>query len=81
MLPKPLPQNMSHDKRLSMQSWRESILTKVRNRINENFHPPKRDIEGSCSVTEIPLGLGISEKDYHSTLSLSKDNDYGLHLT
>ena len=58
MLPKPLPQNMSHDKRLSMQSCRESILTKVRNRINGYFHPPTRDIEDSCSVTEILLGLG-----------------------
>ena len=63
-----------------MHSWVESVLTKVRNHINENLHLATCDVEDSCSVTEILLRLGISEKDYYSVLSKWKANDYGLHF-
>ena len=66
---------------------RNNILKKVKNYIDNELNPSKKNFldstKGDCeeltSNDEILTSLEISKHDYEETLSISDDNDFDIH--
>ena len=84
----PLPSNMSECEKQKILETRHSILNKVKDYIDCNLNPRKRniidpskdDFDSPLSVKEILDQLNITEEQYYYALSISKDTDFQLHL-
>ena len=88
IIAKPLPSDLNDDEKNEILVWRENILSKAKNYIDNHLFPAKRNIvdpsqdnfEQPPTIPEILSELEIEEDDYYRALSISKDNDYELHL-
>ena len=80
IIAKPISSYLSNDEKGSIIAKRSSILSQVRNYINNNLNPNKSSYEGDKSITEILGGLEISETDYYESLAISTSSDFEIHL-
>ena len=84
----PLLKEIPVDERAHIIEWRKLLLTKVKQYIDTNLDPRKKNIlkpqcdnfEGVPSIDNILLELDISKDDYYKALSISDDNDFQIHL-
>ena len=84
----PLPSDLSDEMKNSILSERERILLKVKEYIDKNLDPKKRnilnptkdDFEKVPEISEILAELSVTEKEYYSALSISSDSDFQIHL-
>ena len=88
IIAKPLSSDLNSNEKDDLLVWRENILSKVKDYIDTNLSPVKRNIidptkdnfEEPPTISQILSELEIDEEDYYRALSVSKDNDYELHL-
>ncbi|XP_066926174.1 uncharacterized protein [Clytia hemisphaerica] len=84
----PLPQELPHEQKETILALRKEILTKVRNYINDNLNPSKRnfldpDAENYNPVPTIDgvlAELDIPKNDYEYALFVSEDEDFHIYL-
>ena len=84
----PLLKEIPVGERAHIIEWHKLLLTKVKQYIDTNLDPRKKNIlkpqcdnfEGVPSIDNILLELDISKDDYYKALSISDDNDFQIHL-
>ena len=88
IISKPLEPHLSKDEKQEILIWRKMLLKKVKNYIDNFLNPEKVNIidprkdnfQEPPSIIEILNQLDILEDDYYKALSISKDDDFELHL-
>ena len=83
----PLADSVPPDVKLQKMQQRNNILKKVKNYIDNELNPSKKnfldstkeDYEELKSIDEILASLEISKHDYEEALSISDDNDFQIH--
>ena len=81
----PLQDHLSEDVKSNKQ---ERVLSKVKEYIDNNLHPRKRNIfnpykkfyEEVPSIKEIIEKLDISQEEYYSTLEVSCNSEFQIHI-
>ena len=84
----PLSDDLPEDEMEKILHERKEILGKVKGYIDEYLYPRKHNIidperenfEQPDTIPQILSKLGITEKEYYSALSISKDSDFEIHL-
>ena len=84
LLPDDLPEQVKNN----ICNEREHVFSKVRQYIDTNLDlrkqnvmkPLKADFEELLSIRNIFAGLGITEKEYYSALTISIDTDFQIHI-
>ena len=85
---KPLPSGMPESIKHSVLVKRKEILSRVKDYINTNINPAKVNFYDSSkdtfvklkSISEVLEELGINEVEYESTLKISDDQGFQIHL-
>ena len=83
----PLSRDLPVDQRTHIIEQRKLLLSKVKEYIDTNLDPRKRNIlnpynehfEELSSIKEILQELDISEEDYYKALAVSDDSDFQIH--
>ena len=85
----PLQEDLPEDVRNSILNERERILTKVKQYIDSNLGPRRKNIlnpfkenfeEAYRSIQNILMKLNITEEEYYNALSISSDSDFQIHI-
>ena len=84
----PLPEDLPENQRNAILNERERILSIVKQYIDSNLDPKKRNIlnpskenfEEVPSIENILSELGITKEDYYNALSISCDSDFQIHI-
>ena len=87
IIAQPLADSVPPDVKLQKMQQRNNILKKVKNYIDNELNPSKKnfldstkeDYEELKSIDEILASLEISKHDYEEALSISDDNDFQIH--
>ena len=87
IIAQPLADSVPPDVKLQKMQQRNNILKKVKNYIDNELNPSKKnfldstkeDYEELKSIDEILASLEISKHDYEEALSISDDNDFHTH--
>ena len=84
----PLQDDLPEDVRNSILNERERILTKVKQYIDSNLDPRRKNIlnpfkenfEEVPSIQNILMKLNITEEEYYNALSISTDSEFQIHI-
>ena len=84
----PLPEDLPENQRNAILNERERILSIVKQYIDSNLDPKKRNILNPCkenfeevpSIENILSELGITKEEYYNALSISCDSDFQIHI-
>ena len=84
----PLPLELPHEQKETILALRKEVLTKVREYINRNLNPDKRNLfnldaenyNPVPSIDEVLAELDIPKSDYEYALSVSEDEDFPIYL-
>ena len=87
IIAQPLADSVPPDVKLQKMQQRNNILKEVKNYIDNELNPSKKnfldstkeDYEELKSIDEILASLEISKHDYEEALSISDDNDFQIH--
>ncbi|KXJ10654.1 ATP-dependent DNA helicase PIF1 [Exaiptasia diaphana] len=80
IISEPLPNDLDEFSKMSILNKRKEILSLVKEKIDEHLNPSVQDYNPTLTEKDILSSLGISETEYYSALSVSSDDDFGLHL-
>ena len=84
----PLPEDLPENQRNAILNERERTLSIVKQYIDSNLDPKKRNILSPCkesfedapSIENILSELGITKEEYYNALSISCDSDFQIHI-
>uniref|UniRef100_A0A7M5V9S6 ATP-dependent DNA helicase n=2 Tax=Clytia hemisphaerica TaxID=252671 RepID=A0A7M5V9S6_9CNID len=84
----PLPLELPHEEKETILALRKEVLSKVRDYINSNLNPDKRNFFNPDeenynpvpSIDEVLAQLDIPKSDYEYALSVSEDEDFHIYL-
>ena len=80
IIAEPLNKDLDEAMKINILERRTQILTSVKQKIDEVLNPSKPDYNETLNDTDILESLHITEDQYYSTLSISPDSDFELHL-
>ena len=88
IITKPLDSELTNDEKQELLAWRKTLLKKFIKYIGDNLNPSKINVIDPTKdnftqpfiLKEILDELEISKDDCYKALSVSKDDDFELHL-
>ena len=80
IIAEPIDANIDAEIRSNILNRRKEILSKVKQKTNEELNPSKENY--NATITEIDTfdSAGVTEDEYYWALSISADSDFDLHL-
>ena len=80
IIAEPIAENIDTEVKSNILNGRKEILSKVKQKINDELNPSKENYDGTITENDIFNSAGVTEDEYYWALSISTDSNFDLHL-